>query len=179
MVYLCQKAYRCLPVAIVLIVAAAGCVGSETGARGSLAAGDSSAIQPIRVSYADTVSPLQYHLIERLEESDAPKKVLHRLVVFGEGSQDRFGKTLRVVMDSLTSADTSLVALRAILYEVVRTSETAGGLRPRGWAEWVPSEGWDAAATSRREGTHRFYVYTTPPGWLVTMESPETSATQE
>jgi len=167
-----------------LIVAAGGCVSSETGgaagARGSLAAGDSSADVATGVgAFEDTVSPLQYHLFDSVNESDRPKKVLHRLVVLGKGSRERFGKTLRVAIDSLTSADTSLIALRAILYEVVRTAEMEGGLVPRAWAEWVPSEGWDTAATSRREQTHRFYIYTVPPGWVVTMSSSDTLATQE
>jgi hypothetical protein len=58
-----------------------------------------------------------------------------------------------------------LVAARAILYTVHRTSMSEGRLVPRVWAEWVPPGGWDSVGTQRGRRTYRSYIYHNDPGW--------------
>ena len=148
------------------------CVGSETGERTSNRGNDQDANRSrpreaarVGAVYLDTVAPINYRLFETEPEDDAPKKITYRLMALQSGNQESMTKTVRLALDSLQRADTSLVAVRAVLYIFRPTARMEGKLIPVVWGEWVTPEGWDAAAAGERRRIHRSYVYAVNPGW--------------
>jgi len=140
------------------------CVSSESGEVDSSAMDmpDSDTIGGGSV-YVDTVSPLPYEVFEQIVESEDPRKVMYRMMTLQDANWEALSRTVRLALDSLTSADSSLVAVRVTFYEVVPIDNMRGDLVARAWGEWIPREGWDAA---RRSVTpHRSYIYHQNPGW--------------
>jgi hypothetical protein len=167
-----KSCYAVVALGLLLSSLTLGCVGSETGGRSSGA--DLENEEEHRVSpgdratafaYADTVSPLDYQIFNSVNQSGSPKKVLYRLLVMQPGSDEALGKTLRVALDSIAEADSSLAAARAILYVFQRTGRAEGKLVPRVWGEWVPLEGWDSMVARSRKQPYRLYIYHGNPGW--------------
>lgn len=163
-----------------LLAGLGACVGSETGGstteRGSdQGASRSRAPENAGVSaiYLDTVSPLPYQVFEVVPSEDESKRVTYRLMSMSPGAQESMIKTVRLALDSLQRADTSLVAVRAVLYAFRPTSRMEGKLVPVVWGEWIPPEGWDEAAPTGRKRIHRSYVYAVNPGWGRTVEDEE------
>jgi hypothetical protein len=148
------------------------CVGSETGGESAGgAAGQAEKFSSLEEDgpggavYMDTVSPLPFQVFERVVESENPRKISYKLMVL-ESAEDRaLVKTLRVALDSLVSEDTTLVAVRTILYHYRPTQRTAGRLMAKVWGDWIPPEGWEAAAAGPRSRIHRSYIYHLNPGW--------------
>jgi hypothetical protein len=158
--------------AVALLASLWACVGSETGqqtsSRGSNP--DAARSRPVERArggavYLDTVAPINYQLFESKADDEEPKKVTYRLMALGPGTLESMTKTIRLALDSLQRADTSLVAVRAVLYVVRPSGRMEGKLIPVVWGEWVPPDGWDAAAVSERRRIHRSYVYSVNPGW--------------
>ncbi len=146
---------------------ALACVGSEKneGQDTRVIARDS---VPPAVTYRDTVSPADYRIFQSVEATGHPKKMVYRLFVLQPASPDALSKTLRVALDSIAQADSSLAAARAVLYTFRRTGPSEGRLLPRVWGEWVPTEGWDRAPPRSAQGVYRSYIYRTNPGWSAT-----------
>jgi len=153
---------------VVLLAGLCACVGSETyDDRGEP---DVDRTRPretpeVRAIYEDTVAPVGYQLFEVEPDEREPKKVTYRLMALEVGRLDSMTKTVRLALDSLQRADTSLVAVRAVLYVFQPTARMEGKLVPAVWGEWVPPEGWDAAVGTERQRFHRSYVYAVNPGW--------------
>lgn len=149
------------------------CVGSETGGTASGNRGsDQSASRPpapaetaVKAVYLDTVPPLRYQVFEIVPEEAEPQKVTYRLMMLRPGTQKSMTKTVRLALDSLQRADTTLAAVRVVLYAFQRTARMEGKLIPVIWGEWVPPDGWDDARPSERRRIHRSYVYAVNPGW--------------
>ena len=145
---------------------ASSCVSSESGSE------ESSTIEIPEEDdsigggsvYVDTISPVPYEVFEQVVESEDPKKVTYRMMMHGEGSWDALSRTLRLALDSLTNADSSLVAARVTFYQIVPVDNMRGKLVPRAWGEWIPREGWDKAR-SGSDAIHRSYIYHQNPGW--------------
>lgn len=148
------------------------CVGSETGGESAGgAAGQARKFSSLEEDgpggavYMDTVSPLPFQVFERVVESENPRKISYKLMVLEPAEDRALLKTLRVALDSLVSEDTTLVAARAILYHYRATRRMEGRLVARVWGEWIPPEGWEAAAAGPRSRTRRSYIYHRNPGW--------------
>lgn len=157
---------------VVLAVAslglALGCVGSEP--RQEHEEEQTGVERPasdwVRVG-RDTVTPATYQIFESQVTSESPRRATYRLVVMGRAEPDALGKAVRVALDSIGKADTTLAAARAILYQVRRVEARRGELVPTVWGEWVPVEGWDGAGTRSPRRTYRTYIYHGDPGWKV------------
>lgn len=161
---------------ILVAVLAAGlcaCVGSETGGTASAGrSSDQSASRQQAPAEAraksvdlDTVATLGYQVFEIVPDEDEPKRATYRLMSLRPGSPESMMKTVRLALDSLQRADTTLAAVRAVLYAFQPTAPMEGKLVPVVWGEWVPPEGWDDAGPSGRRRIHRSYVYAVNPQW--------------
>ncbi len=148
--------------------------GSQTGRAGSgapsakmgeAAGAGAEARAATRVEYSDNVAPLEYQIFERVVQGESPPKTLHRLLVLVPESQERLIKTVRVALDSIAAADTTVVAARAILYVFNQTGPREGDVIPVVWGEWLPPEGWAEAGPDSRRRLHRTYVYFGVPAW--------------
>lgn len=157
---------------LALLAGLCACVGSETGGRTSDGGSEADANRNrpregagVVVVSNDTVAPIDYQLFEAERDDEEPKKVTYRLLTFEPGSRESMTKTVRLALDSLQRADTSLVAVRAVLYIFRPTDRMEGKLVPVVWGEWIPPDGWDAAVAGERRRVHRSYVYSVNPGW--------------
>ncbi len=162
-----RRCGRALSVA--LLAGLCACVGSET--YDDRSEPDADRTRPpqtpkVRAIYEDTVAPVEYQLFEVEPDEEEPKKVTYRLMALQAGRQESMTKTVRLALDSLQRADTSLIAVRAVLYVFRPTARMEGRLVPAVWGEWVPPEGWDGAVESGRGRVHRSYVYAVNPGWV-------------
>jgi hypothetical protein len=158
--------------AVALLAGLWACVGSETGERTSNRGNDQDAdrsrpLERARAGavYVDTVASIDYQLFEAEPDDEEGKRVTYRLMALESGTQESMTKTVRLALDSLQRADTSLVAVRAVLYVFRPTARMEGKLIPVVWGEWIPPGGWDAAVASERNRIHRSYVYAVNPGW--------------
>ena len=147
---------------LALAVAAAGCGETEPSNGGEAGpAGEAPAVVPPRVAeaLADTASSVPYVIFESKVETERPKRLTLRLVVFHAQSAAEVTTTLRQAFDSLAVADSPLVAARAIVYAPRMRSDREADLVPLAWAVWAPPEGWNAAAAGSRRAIHRTHVY--------------------
>ena len=145
---------------------ASSCVSNESGSERDATietAGEGDGISGGSV-YVDTVGPLPYEIFEQVVESEDPRKVTYQMMMLREGGFEAMSRTLRLALDSLSKADSSLVAARVTLFEVVPLDNMRGKLVARAWGEWIPREGWEGAR-SRRGAPHRSYIYHENPGW--------------
>jgi hypothetical protein len=113
----------------------------------------------------DTVSPVTYHVFDRTPIGTSGDRAVFRVLVLVPAAPEVLGKTLRLALDSLGRSEPGLVAARAILYTVRPGGSMKAQLTPRVWGEWVPPEGWEAAAASARRKPYRTYIYLGDPGW--------------
>ena len=159
--------------ALAALPAIASCVSSESGNEESSTVEIPEEDDNISGGsvYVDTISPVPYEVFEQVVESEDPKKITYRMMLLGEGSWEALSRTLRLALDSLTSADSSLVATRVTLYEIVPVDNMRGKLVARAWGEWIPREGWDKAR-SGSAATHRSYIYHQNPGWPSISDEP-------
>jgi hypothetical protein len=147
----------------------AACVGGEWTEEESGSPGD-----PYRAASRagpDTVSPVPYQVFDHTVESEDPRKMMFRLVTMTEAGPDALSKTLRLALDSLGRADTTLVAARAVIYTFRPTTPRRGELVPGYWGEWTPPEGWEEASGDSRGRVYRTFVYNGDPGWGGNRES--------
>jgi len=158
--------------AVALLAGLWACVGSETGGSTANRGNDRDADraqrdEPARVGvvYEDTVSPIDYQLFEAKLGDEEPWKATYRMMALESGTRESMSRTVRLALDSLQRTDTTLVAVRAVLYIFRPTARMEGKLIPVMWGEWVPPGGWDAAVAGERGRIHRSYVYAMNPGW--------------
>lgn len=147
---------------------ALACVGGERNVRSEAENArkpETARPPPTTLVLPDTVSPVDYQVFEKSLESEQPRKALIRLLVLSPAGRPALGKTLRVALDSLGRADSTLVAARAILYTGRTSGPSEMTLKPVAWGEWIPPEGWDRATAESRSRLHRTFVYHGDPGW--------------
>lgn len=147
-----------------------GCVGEQSrppGERGRQGAMETPAPpdSEAHTVFADTVSPVDYQVFQTRVQSERPRKVEYRIVTLAEANQASLSKTLRLALDSIAGSDSSLVAVRGILYIYRPMTQRRGDLEPRAWGEWVPLDGWEAASEASRAGPHRVFTYDWRPDW--------------
>lgn len=136
-----------------------GCVGEQT---------EESADQERDRSYptvavTDTVAAVGYSVFDTVVHSQEPRKVEYRLLALQNAERPALVKALRLALDSIGRADTTLVAARGVLYLYEAAGPRRGNLVPRLWGEWVPHVGWDSASAASRRVPHVVYTYNLPP----------------
>jgi hypothetical protein len=148
------------------------CVGSEGSSSGAGRASDGSSPTNVASEAAtsgwDSIAPLHYRLFERTPWPDDSSRTLVRFVVMRtaeDAESDVLAKTLMMALDSVAGTDTSLVAVRGILYTARPTEPGRANLVPTVWGEWVPPGGWDAEPPKGRRRAHRTLIYHMDPGW--------------
>ena len=148
-------------ITIPAVSSALACVGSEDG--GQVEERDTR--QPGATSFGrDTVSPLTYLPVEIVVESEEPRKLTLHLIVPPAPTRQQKMATLRAALDSLSRADSTLAAARAILYAGQPNPEAVDFIAT-GWAEWVPPEGFEEAPPRSPGRPYRVYVFHNDPGW--------------
>lgn len=157
------------------------CVGSEPASRSNTdAATNERAPAVIRaVPTTDTASAVHYYLFESNLESESPRKLILRMMILAQASAPAIGKTLRAVVDSVRQADSSLVAVRAVLYTGRPVSRNQLTLQASAWVEWVPPEGWDNTTLASSQRIHRTFVYSGYAEWDVHDDTAEGEAENE
>lgn len=103
---------------------------------------------------------------------EVPDPVLERrltlhLLAREPGGRAEFSRTLRELLPLRAARDSTLVAIRAIVYHAAVPSGTnEGNLVPVAWGEWIPLEGWYGEVGTGRGTGHRVYFYHgAPPEW--------------
>lgn len=159
-----------LTVSVAVLVNA--CVGSEGSGsstqESSGYASDRTLVPESATADWDSVATLSYRMFDRAPWPGDSSRVLTRFVVMRtaeEAESDALAKTLMTALDSIAGADTSLVAIRGILYTARPTAPGRANLVPRVWGEWVPPGGWEMETTQGRRQIHRTLVYHLDPGW--------------
>ncbi len=101
-----------------------------------------------------------------------PDPVLERRLTFHFLAREPAGRaelsrTLRVLLPQRAARDSTLVAIRAIVYQpAVPAGANEGNLVPVAWGEWIPLEGWHGEVGAGRGTGHRVYFYHgAPPEW--------------
>ncbi len=146
------------------------CVGGEAGGSSAEESNGADTWKPnpavtTTVDSTDHVATLEYRVFERVTQSEEPHKTLYRLLVLQPGPRQALIKTMRTALDSIAGSDTTLVAVRAILYTFRPTGPAEGDVVPVVWGERVPPEGWAAAGAGSRQRVQRTYVYYGVPAW--------------
>lgn len=117
--------------------------------------------------FVDSAGTVEYHTFESTVVSESPRKMFFRVMALELGEPEELSKTLRLALDSIARADSSLVATRATLYTFRPTGPRRGVLTAQVWGEWSPPVGWEEAGTEADTGSapNRIYLYDRQPGW--------------
>ena len=160
------------PIAVLFLAGfALACVGSEPdaidGGAGSAEEPPQTRIPPGVSVSMDTVSPTSYQLLREAVNSEDPLKVTLQVLVPSAATPVVVSKTLRVALDSLRRAESSLAAARIVAYVGRMTSSLEMKLYYAAWGEWVPPEGWDSTTNESLTRLHRTFTYSGRPEWDV------------
>jgi len=150
--------------------AVTGCVGEQSGSAAEEQAGEVIELpfdpdEVLSGVLVDTTATFSYRTFEVTVTSESPRKVVYRLLTLEAGEPRVFAKTLRMALDSIARADSSLVAARAILYTFEPTGPRRGILTAHAWGEWLPLSGWDEAEAGHSDVPNRIYTYNQRPSW--------------
>lgn len=159
-------------VALSVATLVSACVGSEGSSSGARRLSDESSdrnrVSESATSGWDSIATLDYRLFERTTWPGDSSRTLTRFVVMRtaeNADSDALAKTLMTALDSVARSDTSLVAIRGILYTARPTGPGRANLAPTVWGEWVPPGGWEAEPPQGGRRVHRTFVYHMDPGW--------------
>ncbi len=151
--------------ALVALCGVSACVGERAG--GGAGEGEERRDQPSedvlsRSAGVDTAAPVDYQVFDSVVHAEDPRKVEYRVLALNRAGRPSLSRTLRLVLDSIGRADSSLVAARAVLYLYDSAAPRRGNVMPRLWGEWVPGVGWDSATAESRKQPHVIYTYDAP-----------------
>lgn len=124
---------------------------------------------PVEPVGADTaaVEPVAAEIFMREAgpEVGPGRAILHLLVPAGS-TQEQIRQALMSMLLRTAEEDTTLVALRAVVYVLPTVWTGEATLSPTAWGEWLPLEGWEQATPESRHKFHRIYTYFgAPPPW--------------
>ncbi|HEY8470069.1 MAG TPA: hypothetical protein VIL18_10530 [Longimicrobiales bacterium] len=141
-----------------LVVAAVVACGEDRGAP-PVAEEASAPVEPVGVDTA-AVEPVETEIFMREEapEVGPGRAILHVLVPAG-ATQEQIRQALMSVLLRTAEEDTTLVALRAVVYVLPPVWTGEATLSPTAWGEWLPLEGWERATPGSRHEFHRIYTY--------------------
>ena len=115
----------------------------------------------------DDAEPVSMLLFDEVPDPRLERRLTLHLLAQGPAGREELSRTLRAMLPERAAGDSTLVAIRAVVYQAaVRAGEAEGNLVPVAWAEWIPLEGWHGEVGEGRGTGHRVYFYHgTPPEW--------------
>lgn len=116
---------------------------------------------------ADDAEAISLVLFDEVPDSVLERRLTLHLLAGAPGGRAEFSRTLRELLPERAAGDSTLVAIRAIVYQAAAPSGTnEGHLVPVAWGEWIPLEGWYGEVGTGRGTGHRVYFYHgAPPEW--------------
>lgn len=123
---------------------------------------------PARSSFgSDAAAPISLLLFDEVPDPVLERRVTLHLLAREPGERAQLSRTLRELLPERAASDSTLVAIRAIVYQgAVQQGESEGNLFPVAWAEWIPLQGWHGEVGEGRGTGHRVYFYHgAPPEW--------------
>lgn len=165
-----RRASRQQPRAV-LWAAACLCAGACSPDRPPDAREDAapaSAAPEARASFgADDAESIPLVLFDEVPDPALERRLVLHLLAQEPGGRAEFSRTLRDLLPERAARDSTLVAIRAIVYHAAAPSRAnEGDLMPVAWGEWIPLEGWFGEVGTGRGTGHRVYFYHgTPPEW--------------
>ena len=115
----------------------------------------------------DAAEPVSLLPFDEVADPVLERRLTLHLLAQEPAGRAEFSRTLRELLPERAAGDSTLVAIRAIVYQaVVREGENEGNLVPVAWGEWIPLEGWHGDVGEGRGSGHRVYFYHgAPPEW--------------
>jgi len=116
---------------------------------------------------ADAAEAVSVMLFDEVPDPLLERRLTLHLLAREPGGRAEFSRTLRELLPQRAARDSTLVAIRAIIYHAAVPSGTnEGNLVPVAWGEWIPLEGWYGEVGTGRGTGHRVYFYHgAPPEW--------------
>lgn len=116
---------------------------------------------------ADEADPVSLILFDEVPDPVLERRLTLHLLAREPGGRAEFSRTLRELLPERAARDSTLVAIRAIVYQAaVPSGDNEGNLVPVAWGEWIPLEGWRGEVGTGRGSRHRVYFYHgAPPEW--------------
>jgi len=109
---------------------------------------------------APEVEPVEAQVFGRTPVTEAgPGRVLLHVLVQAGATEEQIRRTLMDVLTRAAEEDTTVVALRAIVYVLPKEHSGDVELAPTAWGEWLPPQGWEGATPESRREFHRIYTY--------------------
>lgn len=131
-------------------------------------AAPASARPAARSSFADdNADPVGLLLFDEVPDPVLERRLTLHLLAQEPGGRAEFSRSLRDLLPERAARDSTLVAIRAIVYQPdVQQGEGEGNLVAVAWGEWIPLEGWHGEVGEGRGTGHRVYFYHgAPPEW--------------
>ncbi len=166
-----RRAGRQQPWRVLLRAAACLCAGACSPDRPPDAREDAapaSTPPAARSSFgADDAEAISLVLFDEVPDPVLERRLTLHLLAQEPGGRAEFSRTLRELLPERAARDSTLVAIRAIIYHAAVPSGTnEGNLVPVAWGEWIPLEGWYGEVGTGRGNGHRVYFYHgAPPEW--------------
>ena len=116
---------------------------------------------------ADDAESIPLLLFDEVPDPELERRITLHLLAQQPGGRAQFSRTLRELLPERAARDSTLVAVRAIVYRAALPSGASeGNLVPVAWGEWIPLEGWYGEVGTGRGTGHRVYFYHgAPPEW--------------
>lgn len=116
---------------------------------------------------ADDAETVPLVLFDEVPDPVLERRLTLHLLARERGGRAQFSRTLRELLPERAARDSTLVAIRAIVYHAaVPSGASEGNLVPVAWGEWIPLEGWHGEVRTGRGTGHRVYFYHgAPPEW--------------
>lgn len=161
-----KRSWRALAWSVTFLLAGACSPDGSPGAREDAA--PASAGPAGRSSFSDdNAEPVPLLLFDEVPDPVLERRLTLHLLAQEPGGRAEFSRSLRELLPDRAARDSTLVAIRAIVYQpAVQQGENEGNLVPVAWGEWIPLEGWHGEAGAGRGTGHRVYFYHgAPPEW--------------
>ena len=116
---------------------------------------------------ADAAQAAPLVLFDEVADPVLERRLTLHLLARESGGRAEFSRALRDLLPRRATRDSTLVAIRAIIYNApAPPSSNEGRLVPVAWGEWIPLEGWHGEVGAGRGTGHRVYSYHgAPPEW--------------
>ena len=116
---------------------------------------------------SDDVKPISLLLFDQVADPVLERRLTLHLLAQEPAGRAEFSRTLRELLPERAARDSTLVAIRAVVYQAdAGQGANEGILIPVAWGEWIPLEGWYGEVGHGRGTGHRVYFYHgAPPEW--------------
>ncbi len=115
----------------------------------------------------DEAEPTSLLLFDEVPDPALERRLTLHFLAREPAGRAEFSRALRTLLPERAERDSTLVAVRAIVYRAaVRREDNEGDLIPVAWGEWIPLQGWRGDVGEGRGSGHRVYFYHgAPPEW--------------